>query len=183
MRNPLLLALLASLSLAGSARAATIVGIGSTQFVRPGTVFTADATRRGDPIVFFDRVSSDASSDELLHVSVYANGLVTVARASFASTSTEAADFSFLGAEAIGELRQALISAGAPRLNGLLPGSGLLPPSTERTTVTFFLQNRTLRARPFTANSFSFGPDVLDPRAARIEDLIEDFVDDNFPDL
>jgi hypothetical protein len=157
-----------------------ILNPGGSQFVRPGGFVTADPTRRNDPIVFFDRVSSTATTDTVFHVSVYASGLVVVSRASFANVSVEDVDFDFVGTDTVAALRQALNAAGASRLNGLLPGSSAVTTASQIATVTFFQPNFTLRARPFTANSFTFGADPLDPRAARIEAILEDFVDDNF---
>jgi hypothetical protein len=156
------------------------LGITSPRLVQPLNPALANQTRRGDPVVFFDRVVSGPSSEVLLHLSVYADGLVTVSRALFASpgTSVEQADFTRVELEEVTALRDALNKAGAPRLNGLLRGSGILPSFAVTTHVTYFLQNRSLRARPMVATHFSFGADVLDPRAVEVEEILEDFAQD-----
>jgi len=158
--------------------------VGSARVSSSRTPALADATRRGDPVVVFDRVTSGPSSEALLHMSVYADGLVTVSRALFASpgTGVEQADFVRLDPEEVRELQRALKTAGAPRLNGLLRGSGILPSFSRTTHVTYFEPSRSLRARRLAANHFSFGADVLDQRAVAVEDLLVDFAEDQLPD-
>lgn len=188
---PRLAFLAAGIALASPAYAQTSIGVfvnlgvGNVRIATPAAPVVADATRRGDPVVFFDRVTSGPSSEVLLHVSVYADGLVTASRALFASpgTSVEQADFARIDPEDVRALRRALDAAGALRLNGLLRGSGILPSFSRTTHVTYFAPSRSLRARPLVASHFSFGADVLDLRAVAVEDVLEDFAEDQLPDL
>ena len=149
----------------------------------PGTPALADATRRGDPVVVWDRVVAGPASEVLVHLSVYADGLVTASRALFAApgTSIEQADFVRVETEVVDDLRSELDAAGAPRLNGLLRGSGFLPTFAVTSHVTYFARNRSFRPRMMVANHFSFGADVLDDRAVAVEDVLEAFVEDQFP--
>jgi hypothetical protein len=134
-------------------------------------------------VVTWDRVLSGPATEVLIHLSVYADGLVTASRALFFTpgASIEQADFVRVELEEIDDLRAALDAAGAPRLNGLLRGSGFLPTFAVTSHVTYFARNRSLRPRSMVANHFSFGADVLDARAVAVEDVLEDFVQDQFP--
>jgi hypothetical protein len=144
----------------------------------PGTPALADATRRGDPVVVWDRVVIGPTNETLVHLSVYADGLVTVSRALFFTpgTTVEQADFVRVELEEVEQLRRDLDAAGATRLNGLLRGSGFLPTFAVTSHVTYFARNRSLRPRLMTANHFSFGADVLDARAVAVEDVLEAFI-------
>jgi hypothetical protein len=161
-----------------------LFSLGSVRLFGPPLLATADAARRGDPVVFFDRITSGPSSEATFHLNVYESGLVSVSRAVFGSPGTsERADFDFVPKQDVAELRRALLAAGAPLLNGLLARSGILSSFSQTSNVTFFQPNRTLRAGPFIANSFSFESDVRDPRAARVAAVLEAFAAGHFPRL
>lgn len=127
------------------------------------------------PLVVATRHVAGPNIDLRLSVTVYSNGLATVARDEAGNEMSRSVQ---VDPAALLELHAALVAGGAAQLRGPLEDTGFVASRSRHTVITFL--EPWLPPSKAWSNTFSFANDPVDDRAHEVWEVLETFVEVHF---